>query len=89
MREVGYICADVEMDFSKKMINSLLFANWRYYLNNQTGDFSTAIGTQIQSSGIIFRSTGLIVSGLIQVFLFLIHVNLFLYLLQLEEFYWE
>ena len=70
MKEVGYICADVEMDFRKKMVKSLLFADWRYYLNNQTGDLSTAIGTQIQSSGIIFRSTGLMVSGSIQVFLF-------------------
>lgn len=70
MKEVGYICADVEVDFRKSMVKSLLHADWRYYLNNQTGDFSTAISTQIQSACNIFRATGLVLAGLIQVGLF-------------------
>lgn len=70
MKEVGYICADVEVDFRKSMVNSLLHADWRYYLNNQTGDFSTAISTQIQSACNVFRATGLVLAGLIQVGLF-------------------
>jgi len=70
MKEVGYICADVEVDFRKSMVNSLLHADWRYYLNNQTGDLSTAISTQIQSACNIFRATGLVLAGLIQVGLF-------------------
>tara|TARA_B100000963_G_scaffold17140_1_gene13106 strand:- start:23116 stop:24849 length:1734 start_codon:yes stop_codon:yes gene_type:complete len=70
MKEVGYICADVEADLRKSMVNSLLFANWRYYLNNQTGDFSTAISTQVQSAANVFRATGLVLAGLIQVGLF-------------------
>ena len=32
MKEVGYICADVEVDFRKSMVTSLLHADWRYYI---------------------------------------------------------
>ena len=67
MREVGYICADVEVDFRNRMVDSLLFADWRYYLSNQTGDFSTAISTQVQMAANVFRATGLVMAGLIQV----------------------
>lgn len=67
MKEVGYICADVEVDFRNKMVNSLLFANWGYYLNNQTGDFSTAISTQVQEAANVFRASCLVLAGLIQV----------------------
>mgnify|MGYP000389055806 CR=1 FL=1 len=70
MKEVGYICADVEVDFRKSMVNSLLYADWRYYLKNQTGDFSTAISTQIQSACNVFRATGLVFAGFLQVGLF-------------------
>jgi len=70
MKEVGYICTDVEVDFRKSMVSSLLYADWRYYLNNQTGDFSTAISTQVQAACNVFRATGLVLAGLIQVFLF-------------------
>jgi len=70
MKEVGYICTDVEVDFRKRMVNSLLYADWRYYLNNQTGDFSTAISTQVQAACNVFRATGLVLAGLIQVGLF-------------------
>ncbi len=70
MREVGYICADVEADFRKSMVNSLLYADWRYFLNNQTGNFSTAISTQVQAAVNVFRATGLVFAGLLQVGLF-------------------
>lgn len=70
MKEVGYICADVEVDFRKSMVNSLFHADWRYYLGHQTGDFSTAISTQIQGACNVFRATGLVLAGLIQVVLF-------------------
>ena len=70
MKEVGYICADVEVDFRKRMVKSLLNADWRYYLNNQTGDFSTAISTQVQAGVNVFRATGLVLAGLIQIGLF-------------------
>ena len=60
MKEVGYICTDVEVDLRKKMVNSLLYADWRYYLDNQTGNFSTAISTQIQQACNVFRATGLV-----------------------------
>jgi ATP-binding cassette, subfamily C, bacterial len=70
MKEVGYICADTEVDLRKKMISSLLFADRRYYLNNQTGDFSTAISTQVQAACNVFRATGLVLAGAIQIFLF-------------------
>ncbi len=70
MKEVGYICADVELDFRKRMVNSLLYADWSYYLGNQTGDFSTAISTQVQGAANVFRATGLVLAGLIQVGLF-------------------
>lgn len=70
MKEVGYICADVEVDFRKNMVSSLLYADWRYYLNNQTGNFSTAISTQVQNACNIFRATGLVLAGVIQVGLF-------------------
>ena len=51
------------------MVSSLLYADWRY-LDNQTGDFSSAISTQVQNACNVFRSTGLVLAGLIQVFLF-------------------
>ena len=70
MKEVGYICADVEVDFRKSMVNSLLYADWSYYLKNQTGDFSTAISTQIQSACNVFRASGLVFAGFLQVGLF-------------------
>ncbi len=70
MKEVGYICADVEVDLRKSMVSSVLYADWRYYLNNKTGDFSTAISTQVQVACNVFRATGLVFAGLIQVFLF-------------------
>jgi ATP-binding cassette subfamily C protein len=70
MKEVGYICADVEVDFRKSMVNSLLHADWRYYLDNQTGDFSSAISTQVQAACNVFRATGLVLAGVIQVALF-------------------
>ena len=70
MKEVGYICADVEVDLRKGMVDSLLYADWRYYLNNQTGDFSTAISTQVQNACNVFRATGLVIAGVIQVGLF-------------------
>jgi ATP-binding cassette, subfamily C, bacterial len=69
-KEVGYICADVEVDFRKSMVNSLLYADWSYYLKNQTGDFSTAISTQIQSACNVFRASGLVFAGFLQVGLF-------------------
>lgn len=70
MKEVGYICADVEVDFRRNMVSSLLYADWRYYLNNQTGNFSTAISMQVQNACNIFRATGLVLAGIIQVGLF-------------------
>ena len=70
MKEVGYICADVEVDLRKSMVDSLLYADWRYYLNNQTGDFSSAISTQVQNACNVFRATGLVLAGIIQVGLF-------------------
>ena len=70
MKEVGYICADVEVDLRKSMVDSLLYADWRYYLNNQTGDFSSAISTQVQNASNVFRATGLVLAGIIQVGLF-------------------
>lgn len=70
MKEVGYICADVEVDLRNGMVDSLLYADWRYYLNNQTGDFSTAISTQVQNACNVFRATGLVLAGVIQVGLF-------------------
>ena len=70
MKEVGYICANVEVDLRKRMVNSLLHADWRYYLENQTGNFSTAISTQIQSASNVFRATGLVFAGFLQVGLF-------------------
>ena len=66
-KEVGYICADVEVDFRKKMVNSLLNANWTYYLDNKTGDFSSAISTQVQMAANVFRASCLVLAGLIQV----------------------
>ena len=68
MKEVGYICADVEVDLRKGMVDSLLYADWRYYLNNQTGDFSM-LSTQVQNACNVFRATGFI-SWWIQVGLF-------------------
>lgn len=70
MREVGYICADVEVDFRESMVDSLLYADWSYYLKNQTGDFSTAISTQVTNACNVFRATGLVLAGFIQVGLF-------------------
>lgn len=67
MREVGYICADVEVDFRNGIVDSLLYADWGYYFSNQTGDFSTAISTQVQLAANVFRATGLVMAGLIQV----------------------
>ena len=67
MREVGYICADVEVDFRNGIVDSLLYADWGYYFSNQTGDFSTAISTQVQMAANVFRATGLVMAGLIQV----------------------
>lgn len=67
MKEVGYICADVEVDFRKEIVDSLLYAEWHYFLSNQTGDFSTAISTQVQLAANVFRATGLVAAGLIQV----------------------
>jgi ATP-binding cassette subfamily C protein len=52
------------------MVNSLLYADWSYYLKNQTGDFSTAISTQIQSACNVFRASGLVFAGFLQVGLF-------------------
>ena len=52
------------------MVDSLLYADWRYYLNNQTGDFSSAISTQVQNACNVFRATGLVLAGIIQVGLF-------------------
>lgn len=69
-KEVGYICVDVEADLRKSMVGSLLHADWRYYLENQTGDFSTAISTQVQVATNVFRATGLVLAGAIQVAFF-------------------
>ena len=70
MKEVGYICVDVEADFRHKLVNSLLHAKWQYYLSNQTGDFSSAVSTQAQSAVNVFRATSLVVAGLLQVFIY-------------------
>ena len=70
MKEVGYICADVEVDLRKTMVNALLHADWRYYLDTQAGDFSTAISAQVQTAANVFRSTGLVLAGSIQIVLF-------------------
>ena len=70
MKEVGYICTDVEVDLRKKMVNSLLYADWQYYLNNQAGNFSTAISSQVQQACNVLRATGLVLAGLIQTLLF-------------------
>jgi len=70
MKEVGYICTDVEVDLRKSMVNSLLYADWRYYLDTQAGDFSTAISTQVQTAANVFRATGLVLAGSIQIGIF-------------------
>lgn len=70
MKEVGYICADVEVDLRKTMVNSLLYADWGYYIDTQAGDFSTAISTQVQTAANVFRGTGLVLAGSIQIGLF-------------------
>ena len=70
MKEVGYICVDVEADFRHKLVNSLLHAKWQYYLSNQTGDFSSAVSTQAQSAVNVFRATSLVIAGLLQVFIY-------------------
>ena len=70
MKEVGYICVDVEADFRHKLVNSLLHAKWQYYLSNKTGDFSSAVSTQAQSAVNVFRATSLVVAGLLQVFIY-------------------
>ncbi len=70
MKEVGYIRANVEVDLRKKMVDSLLYADWQYYLSNKTGNFSTAIGSQVQQACNVLRSTGLVLAGLIQTVLF-------------------
>ena len=70
MKEVGYICVDVEADFRHKLVNSLLHAKWQYYLSNKTGDFSSAVSTQAQSAVNVFRATSLVIAGLLQVFIY-------------------
>ena len=70
MKEVGYICADVEVDLRKTMVNSLLYADWRYHIDTQAGDFSTAISTQVQIAANVIRATGLVLAGSIQIGLF-------------------
>lgn len=70
MKEVGYICADVEVDLRKTMVNSLLYADWRYHIDTQAGDFSTAISTQVQIAANVLRATGLVLAGSIQIGLF-------------------
>jgi ATP-binding cassette, subfamily C, bacterial len=72
MKEVGYICADVEADFRYKISKSLFNAEWKYLLINKTGDFSSAVSTQVENATNIFRASSLVISGIFQVSLFLI-----------------
>ena len=67
MKEIGYICANIEKDFRKKISNNLLTAKWSYFQNNKTGNFSSAIGMQVQKAANIIRAAGLVTAGLIQV----------------------
>ena len=70
MKEVGYICTDMEKEFRKKLVNSVLYAEWNFHLNNKMGDFSSAISIQVTSACNVFRATGLVFAGLLQVSLF-------------------
>lgn len=70
MKEIGYICANIEKDFRKKISNNLLNAKWSYLQNSKTGNFSSAIGLQVQQAANFIRATGLFSAGLIQVFFY-------------------
>jgi len=71
MKEVGYICANIEADFRHKISNSLLNADWKYFLGSKAGDFSSAIGTQAQQAAGVLRSISLITANAVQVCIFI------------------
>jgi len=70
-KEIGYICADVEADFRRNISQSLFNAEWKFFFKNKTGDLSSIISTQVEGAVNIFRASGLVASGFIQVVLFL------------------
>ena len=67
MKEIGYICANIEKDFRKKIANNLLNAKWSYFQNNKTGNFSSGIGLQVQQAANFIRAVGLVSAGFVQV----------------------
>ena len=46
MTQVGYTAAHVAMDLRLKVIRALLVADWRYFVNQRSGDFATAVSTE-------------------------------------------
>jgi ATP-binding cassette subfamily C protein len=70
MKEVGFICADVEKDFRYTISESLLNAKWSYFLDSKAGNLSSAIGSQVQSAVNVFRASSLVVAGVIQITIF-------------------
>lgn len=67
MKEIGYICADIEKDFRKKISFNLLDAKWSFLQNNKTGNFSSAISLQVQQAANFIRAFGLFLAAFIQV----------------------
>jgi len=70
MREVGYICTDIEADFRHKISRFLINAEWKYLLNRKSGDLASIIGTQAQSAANVFRASSLVAANGIQIILF-------------------
>ena len=46
MTQVGYTAAHVAMDLRLRIVRALLAARWRYFVDQRSGDFASAVGTE-------------------------------------------
>ena len=65
MTQVGYTAAHVAMDLRLKVIRALLAAHWRYFVNQHSGDFATAVSTEPLRVALAYVSACRVIAGVL------------------------
>jgi ATP-binding cassette, subfamily C, bacterial len=67
MRQVGYTVSRVGTDLRISLLENLLRTRWGYFVNQPTGRFASAIGSEASRASSAYRSVCLLFAALVQV----------------------
>jgi len=72
LRSVGYVGARVLADLRNTLTQALANARWSYFIQQKTGDITTAVGVELEGAANIYPATGQLLAGAIQVLVYAI-----------------